>query len=274
VDTLEDGDNAAKHESDIDSPFAHSSIEYDLTARSDTSEVETPYHEDRETLEDGTKVAISSSSQCSRWSPHAEANFNDTTQIADANATSWTKLKAEAPAFKPATADTRFDAVTYAVYLAILSKGNAQRVNMDKGVQGLSPTLISAQLQSGSSNTARCYDAVHLARQVLEEITTRLGTVVLLSKRVQKEDSGYSLRSSIACIPCGKEDFMCWDLFKNGSCPRRGKCQWYHPQESDIGRVKVSIRCTEESNQVLSEEQLPTGSPAVRHKISLGDLVC
>merc|ERR1712054_264902 len=128
--------------------------------------------------------------------------------------------------------------------------------------------MIAAQLQSGSSSSARCYEAVHLARHALEEITGRLGGVVLLSKRVQKEDNGYSLRSSVACIPCGAQDFVCWDIFKNGCCPRRGKCQWYHPQESDIGRVKVSIKCFEDTKNEAatstSEDQLPAGSPAVR----------
>jgi hypothetical protein len=144
---------------------------------------------------------------------------------------------------------------------------------MAKGIKGTSPTLISAQVQNAPGSAAKCYDAVHLSRHVLEEISARLNNVILLSKRVQKEDAGYSLRSSVACIPCGAENMVCWDLFRKGCCPRRSKCQWYHPQESDIGRVKVNIRCADDVSEVSSEDKLPASSPAVRHKISLGELV-
>jgi len=133
--------------------------------------------------------------------------------------------------------------------------------------------MIVAELQSGPRASSRCYEAIHLARQALEEITTRLDTVALLSKRVQKEDRGYSMRSNIACIPMSARDSMCWDLFHKGYCPRRTKCQWYHPQESDIARIKVNIRCSEKMNGCSSEEQAPASVPAVRHKISLGELV-
>jgi hypothetical protein len=47
----------------------------------------------------------------------------------------------------------------------------------------------------------------------------------------------------------------------------------HHPQEADIGRVKVNIKCTEVVSGVSSEEQLPASYPVVRHKISLGELV-
>jgi hypothetical protein len=184
-----------------------------------------------------------------------------------------TKLKGEAPAFQPMPKDTRFDVVTNAVYLALVSCGQTHNAKVEKGVQGASSTLISAELQCGTCSAARCYDAVHLAKQALEEVTVRLDNVALLSKRVQKEDGGYSLRSSIACVPKGAEDSVCWDLFHKGNCPRRSKCQWYHPQEADIGRVKVNIKCTEVVSGVSSEEQLPASYPVVRHKISLGELV-
>jgi len=187
-----------------------------------------------------------------------------------------TKLKGESPAFLPlqvVQADTRLEAVTNAVYLVLMSCGQARHVKVEKGVKGVSPTLISAELPTGPGCSSRCYDTVHLARRALDEITTRLPTTTLLSARVQKEEHGYSLRSSIACIPAGAEDSMCWDVFHKGYCPRRRQCQWYHPQEADIARVKVSIRCTEEVEGVSSEEQLPTGLAALRHKISLGELV-
>jgi len=168
-------------------------------------------------------------------------------------------------------ADTRFDAITNAVYLALVSCGQFLHIEVEKGVPGISPTLISAELQSGPRSS---YDAIHLARQALEAVTGRLDAVALLSKRVQKEDNGYSLRSSVACIPASAKDNMCWDLFHTGCCPRhKGQCQWYHPQESDMGRFKVSIRSSEEERGVSREDQLSAGLPAVRQQISLGELV-
>jgi len=182
-----------------------------------------------------------------------------------------TKLKSASPAFQPMPLiDTRLDAVTNAIYLALVSCGQICHVSVEKSFG--QPTSISAQLRSGSRT---CYDAIHLARQSLEEITKRLGAVSLLSKRVQKEERGYSLRSSVACIPAEMEDMMCWDFFNKGNCPRRCKCQWYHPQDSDIGRFKVTVKALEEVLEVSTAEQaqFPASHPVVRHKISLGELV-
>lgn len=166
--------------------------------------------------------------------------------------------------------DQRFDVVTDAVYLALVSFGQAHKAKVEKGLQGAFSSLISAELQCGVRSTARCYEAVRFARQALEEVTERTDTVALLSKRVQKEECGYSLRSSIACIPKGAEDSMCWDLLHTGQCPRRRQCQWYHPLKF---HVKVNIRCTEEVVGLSSQEQLPASSPVVRHRIALGELV-
>jgi len=199
---------------------------------------------------------------------------NDTNETSDSTnacvACVRTRLKVAAPAFQPMPADTRLDAITNAVYLALVSCGQACHMKIEKGVPGTSPTLLSVELQSGPRS---CYDAIHLARQALEAITTRLDAVALLSKRVQKEDRGYSLRSSVACLPQGAQDHMCWDLFHKGCCPRRSKCQWYHPAESHIEKFKVSTRCSEEVIGVSKEDQLAASFPAERHKISLGELV-
>merc|ERR1711977_143149 len=141
------------------------------------------------------------------------------------------------------------------------------------GITGQSPTLIIAELSRGADAASRCYDVVHLAKQALEAITARLPTTALLSARIQKEDCGYSLRSNIACLPQGAEDCMCWDMFKQGYCPRRGQCQWYHPRDSDIHKIKVSIRYTLEASDDFGEEQLMANSAPEKHKISLGALV-
>jgi len=177
-----------------------------------------------------------------------------------------TQLKIDAPAFQPVLSETREDAVVNAVHLALKSCGRANHITVDRGSDGRSSTLISAQV----SNSAQTYEVLHLAKRALEAITGQLHTVAMLSARVQKEDAGYSLRSSIAYVPKESEDRMCWDLFQKGCCPRRHQCRWYHPESSDIGKIKISVKCTQD---VSSERQLPVSSSAGRRTISLGDLL-
>jgi hypothetical protein len=184
-----------------------------------------------------------------------------------------TKLTSQAPAFQPVLADTRMDAVVKAISLVLASSGQTNSIKVENGVRGESSTVITAELQAGPNANKRCYDVMQCAKQSLDAITTRLGTVSLLSARVQKEDRGYSLRSSIACLPETQGDRMCWDMFKKGYCPRRSQCRWYHPEGSDIGKFKISIKYTNELRGESSQQKCEAGSSAGRYKLSLGELV-
>lgn len=187
-----------------------------------------------------------------------------------------TRLKMGAPTFQPGEArmqvesEARMDAVTACIRLVLVSCGQTHRINVEKGIMGVSSTLISALLQCGPHASARAYEVISLTKQAVDAITTRLGTTYLLSARVQKEDCGYSLRASIAFVPEGAQDCMCWDMFKNGHCPRRSQCRWYHPVDSHIGKIKATIKHIEGS-EVSSEEQLGSYSPVRKHKISIGE---
>lgn len=186
-----------------------------------------------------------------------------------------TCLKRDAPAFQPVPADSRTDAVVNAAYLALVSCGQLKRVTMDRGIQGQSPTLLSAQLQASphaADASARCYAAMQLVKQSLEAITSQLPTVSLLSARVQKEDFGYSLRASIACLPEWAEGSMCWDMFQKGYCGRRSQCRWYHPKDADVSKLKVTIRYVEPAQECSSSSE-ETESSSERHKLCLGELV-
>lgn len=214
-----------------------------------------------------------------------------------------TKLKSESAAFRPVQADarhevmlqghqsndghhtppvetdTRVDTVVNAAYIALTSCGQTQDVKLYKG-SSASPSaniVLTAELSHGPSPAARCYDVMHLAKQSLEAIAARLPTTALLSARIQKEEHGYSLRSNIACVPKDAEDRMCWDLFKRGHCPRRGQCRWYHPTDSDINRIKITIKYSDAVQNIqdnaVSEERLSTNQSLEKHKLSLGDLL-
>jgi len=188
------------------------------------------------------------------------------------------KLETEVPVFKPVQAESQMDAVANAVRMALVSSGEIRKVQVEKGkvkvekgILGKSAESISAELHAGPNGKARCYDTIQRAKRALDTITERLPNVTLLSARLQKEESGYSLRSAIACIPSGSEDGMCWDLFKKGHCPRRTQCRWNHPQASDTCRLKISIRFSEDLG--LHDEKQELDSSPERQKILLGDLV-
>lgn len=184
-----------------------------------------------------------------------------------------TKLKVGAPAFQPAPKDTRLDAIISCLQLVLTSCGQIRDIKIERGLVGASPVLISAELQRGPCASSRSYEVVHLAKQSLDAIAERLPSVTLLSARVQKDkdECGYSLRSSMACLPEQSQGCMCWDMFRKGNCPRRGTCRWYHPQDSDLARIKVSIRYSEDVS--YDEEKPRVSSSTGRHQISLGALV-
>jgi len=208
------------------------------------------------------------SSQSTDVSPEPENEPETSEEInSSMDAESRTRLKS-APAYQPVK-DTRMDAVVTCLHTALVACGRLHNVKIERDLRGMSSTWLSGQLTSGPAASSRSYDVMNLARMALDAIVEKLHNVTLLSTRVQKEDWGYSLRSSVACLPPGAEHNMCWDMFRKGHCPRHGQCRWYHPQESDIGRIKVTIRYSEDA----SEEQSQTSSSVKSNKISLGELV-
>jgi hypothetical protein len=102
--------------------------------------------------------------------------------------------------------------------------------------------LISAELLSDALATSKPYDVLQNLKKTLQSCVDTMGNAGILSTRVQKEDVGYSLRCSVACVPDGARNKMCWDMFRKGSCPRRQLCRWSHPEASDIVKLKVVIR--------------------------------
>lgn len=166
--------------------------------------------------------------------------------------------------------DPQINPVISSIHSALLSCGHVYEVKIEKGNNGASSTLISAVLDGGMASSARSYEALQLAKKALEAVATQIGSLSLLSARVQKEERGYSLRSSIACIPDEFQDKLCWDVSRRGHCPRRSTCRWYHPQDADIRRVKVSIKCSEQAIEAVHEAK---SSSIEKHKISLDELV-
>jgi len=169
---------------------------------------------------------------------------------------------------EPELGDVRIAAVTSSIQSALSSFRDIHHIRIEQGASGPSSLLISAELNSHSQTKA--YDVMQLAKKSLEAISSQLESAKLLSARVQKEERGYSMRSSIACLPDHAYDKLCWDIFRSGHCPRRSTCRWYHPQDADIRRVKVSIKSAEVASEAAIEEKMAS---AKKHKISLGELI-
>jgi hypothetical protein len=49
--------------------------------------------------------------------------------------------------------------------------------------------------------------------------------------------------------------------------------RWYHPQESDVARIRVSVKYAQDVSGSLNDQQSWIEPSASRHKISLGELV-
>jgi len=186
-------------------------------------------------------------------------------EVIDELAADRTKLTSASSSFLPVSGDSHMDAATSCIHLALVSCGQVKHVKVEHGRNGASSSLISVELGNGPQ--AKAYDIMQLAKQSLEAFASQVDSVSLLSARVQKEEQGYSLRSSVACIPDHARDKMCWDIFRCGHCPRRGTCRWYHPQEADIRRIKVSLKYSADTSRVFQQE------PSKKHKISLGELI-
>jgi hypothetical protein len=155
----------------------------------------------------------------------------------------------------------------------LASYDQVQNISVDIGSPGTFSTLISAWLESGPDASARAYNVMHLIRQALEAVAKRLQTTRLLSARIQKDSGGYSLRSSIACVPNGVQDRLCWDLFQNGQCPRGKQCQWYHPSSCDIAKIKICIGYDRKSTELKCGTVVETDPPAQSHKFRSGELI-
>lgn len=190
-----------------------------------------------------------------------------------------TKLKSKAPAFHPMQADpncqSKLDIAANNLYLSLVSCGQMSSAELQKGRQGISPASISIQVQESSSSFSKFsngYRAVLHAQKVLDEITTQMDNVKLLSNKVREEGDGYSLEAAMACLPSGADSQVCWDLLNKGWCPRRGKCNWYHPQENDIGRINLRIKCTG-YRLGISKKKLAINSPPGRFTLPLNALL-
>jgi len=176
--------------------------------------------------------------------------------------------------------DSRLTAVVSAVQLVLVANPLLRQIQVSRDAQGGS-TLISVEMAPSDNAQSLSYDLLQTVRSTMEAVTTRLGTVRLLSARSQKDESGYALRAKFVRMPEVSAESMCWDLFRKGYCSRGPNCRWSHPQSEDTFRIKVVVTYTAKgvSLDMQGEQQKEKRSSSgescgpARHKISLEQLV-
>lgn len=148
----------------------------------------------------------------------------------------------EPPGLALSVIDVRTDEVTWALHSLLLSRLPADTIKIEKSiVEESRKVMILVNVYDGAM--PKCYELIHEIKQQLFDLVAHSMVLGLVSARVQKETAylGYSLRSSVACIPEDKMDRVCWDAFRG--CCRKRDCRCYHPQPDDMITLKVTIRC-------------------------------
>merc|ERR1740117_992175 len=111
----------------------------------------------------------------------------------------------EAPSCEPAVEDNSMESVISCLQLVLSSCGLVRNIKIFPGSTGTSATLVSAEMlrtpNNDHSTSSQCYEIMEMSKHALQGITSQLPTITLLSARVQKEVFGYTMRSSIACLP-------------------------------------------------------------------------
>lgn len=211
----------------------------------------------------------SSSSQCSSQRSFEPGQEVDTRGVTTSCLR--TKLKSEASSFQPLRpTDTRMNAIVSAAQLVLVACVPPQSLRLE---QEGTTTSISIDLNESPAATLPPHEILQLASQALESVVARVGSTIL-SSRIRKQARGYNLQTVVACWPQGCEEGMCWDLLTKGSCPRRGRCRWHHPQPENTMRINVIINQRQGKHHAKNTyEQVQAGSASERYKIRLTELV-
>mmetsp|Transcript_3969 Transcript_3969/g.6430 ORF Transcript_3969/g.6430 Transcript_3969/m.6430 type:complete len:484 (-) Transcript_3969:353-1804(-) len=213
--------------------------------------------------------STSSSSQCSSQRSFEPLQEVDTLGVITSCLR--TKLTSEASSFQPLRpTDTKMNAVVSAAQLVLIACVPPQSLRLE---QEGTTTSISIDLNEGPAATLPPHEILQLASQALESVVARVGSTIL-SSRIRKQARGYNLQTVVACWPQGCEEGMCWDLLTKGSCPRRGRCRWHHPQPENTMRINVIMNQRQGKHHAKNTyEQVQAGSASERHKIRLTELV-
>jgi hypothetical protein len=216
-----------------------------VVANEDETGVLSRHQRRNKTLPQEWKQSLRPGSACSDVSTACSPRSSFASSLEDASAlASAVSCQVESCPCNATRIDEKTDAVIADVHSFLSSFLPAESIKIDKGIVEQSiKVLICVEAADAAFNAFRCYQLMQGVKQNLSGSVAYSKGLSLLSARLQKEDYGYSLRSSVACSPEDKENQMCWDVLRKGSCARRQFCRWYHPQACDTVRFKIVIRC-------------------------------
>lgn len=236
------------------------------------------------------EVAESSSSSCCSSTPSFGADFD---KHENGDNCPRTKLTSKVSSFQPLRpTDTRMNAIASAAHLVLTSCVPSHSLRVEHNLTRESTTSIIVDLDDAPADTLPAHDILQLTKTALDSVVSRVGSTSLVSSRIRKQACGYNLHATIACWPHGCGEHMCWDLMTKGSCPRRTRCRWHHPEAETTMKLNVFINDKRPKYHKTLDEQMQTRSPmrassffagytsedqtgsaCERHKILLTDLV-
>jgi hypothetical protein len=173
----------------------------------------------------------------------AASSSEDESIAASVEATHGVRYPCVPPGLELPGTDGKTDGVTLALHSLLVACLPGDSVKIEKSFEEESrKILVLVDAQNGTK--AGCFELMQQLKLNFLDLVARSEALRLLSVRVKREEYGYSLRSSVACIPDDKRDQLCFeDMLRRGSCPNRRRCPQYHPQACDIVKFKVAMRC-------------------------------
>jgi hypothetical protein len=185
------------------------------------------------------EVAESSSSSCSSSAHSFEADYDKQENGGNCPRT---KLTSKVSSFQPLRpTDTRTNAIVSAAHLVLVSCVPPHSLRVEQDLTRDSTKSIIVDLDDAPANTLPAHDILQLTKTALDSVVSRVGSASIVSSRIRKQACGYNLHATIACWPHGCGEHMCWDLMTKGSCPRRKRCRWHHPEAENTVKLNVFI---------------------------------
>ena len=166
------------------------------------------------------------------------------------------------------------DVVVNDISSALVSCGQVHKIMV-------SDLMITAEIQPWLQGKGKGlgHDIIELLKLRAEAITAHLPTLIFRSARVESRISKHSegvafhLRLSIARVPEGAKEYVCWDMIQRGRCPQLSSCHWCHPELSNGVVIKVRISDFPDVVGVYTHDQGDTEISPQKQTLSLSCLL-
>jgi len=152
------------------------------------------------------------------------------------------RLNPEARAFRPMPPlAPEISSVVAAAKTALAGSPHVTDVKVTEAPLGQTTTVV-ADISSAAGPFAG-HEALTAAKASLLGAAARSQMTYCLGYTAapfQDCDSGF--KGAIGSVPPHMQGSVCWDSYQKGFCPRRSLCRWYHPMETDLAPIRVTLR--------------------------------